>query len=440
MSEEGKKWTVNLGPRIAKPIVEALKELSYQHHYSTEKTGIIGVDERSWAFQTMFGGRREDVAQAQHALGEKYGWLITRENMDAILAEIKGLIETLKASAPCEDKRVTPEAHAATQALIQKQRDEQEQAQRKRTEARAAGMAQALYPWAKRDGSNYARGSSNLKRLLGIKFPGVAFSVRSDAFSMGNSIDVSWTDGPTAKQVEEISDLFCTSTTEQSGGDRINVPCSTGFTDWMGGGKYVHSQRNISEHIERAVGEAIAKRWGVEMPADLRKRFYVAAADKDLSDLIHMTLTETAIPANGVFIGFSDNEEDKAKVGNWAEYCLFKVPETSTVAVADVQAPNGTRVVHNTKLGGVEIWFAGKPSDEIMGQCRAAGFRLSRVGGWHWWHKYGAYAWAQAHKIAGVELPAENASLPKSEADAFDMQVEDNMAEAAGVGGVGYRD
>lgn len=35
-------------------------------------------------------------------------------------------------------------------------------------------------------------------------FPGIKFSVTSENFSMGNSVNVSWIDGPTEKEIEAV--------------------------------------------------------------------------------------------------------------------------------------------------------------------------------------------------------------------------------------------
>lgn len=43
-----------------------------------------------------------------------------------------------------------------------------------------------------------------IRKALKRAFPKVKFSVRSDSYSGGSSIDVSWTDGPTSDQVDEV--------------------------------------------------------------------------------------------------------------------------------------------------------------------------------------------------------------------------------------------
>lgn len=47
-----------------------------------------------------------------------------------------------------------------------------------------------------------------VRRALKEKFPEVKFSVRSDTYSGGASIRVRWTNGPTSKQVEAVTDIY----------------------------------------------------------------------------------------------------------------------------------------------------------------------------------------------------------------------------------------
>lgn len=52
--------------------------------------------------------------------------------------------------------------------------------------------------------SSHAAAAKAIRAELKAKFPGVAFRVRSESYSMGDSINISWTDGPTDKRVDEI--------------------------------------------------------------------------------------------------------------------------------------------------------------------------------------------------------------------------------------------
>lgn len=47
-----------------------------------------------------------------------------------------------------------------------------------------------------------------IRKALTKKFPTVKFSVVSSSYSMGASITVAWTDGPTSKEVDEVTGLY----------------------------------------------------------------------------------------------------------------------------------------------------------------------------------------------------------------------------------------
>lgn len=56
----------------------------------------------------------------------------------------------------------------------------------------------------KRVKSTHAAAAQAIRQDLKKAFPGVKFRVRSSSFSMGNSVDVDWTDGPTRSEVDRI--------------------------------------------------------------------------------------------------------------------------------------------------------------------------------------------------------------------------------------------
>lgn len=53
-----------------------------------------------------------------------------------------------------------------------------------------------------------AQCAAAIKSELKANFPTVKFSVRSESFSGGNAVDISWIDGPTDEQVREITDKY----------------------------------------------------------------------------------------------------------------------------------------------------------------------------------------------------------------------------------------
>lgn len=59
-----------------------------------------------------------------------------------------------------------------------------------------------------RELSQQAQAAKLIRKELKAAFPGIKFSVTSQGFSMGNCVDISWTDGPTEDEVHKISDKY----------------------------------------------------------------------------------------------------------------------------------------------------------------------------------------------------------------------------------------
>lgn len=55
-----------------------------------------------------------------------------------------------------------------------------------------------------KNGTDCTTAAANIRTELRASLPGVKFSVRSEKFSMGNAVRVSWTDGPRASEVRAI--------------------------------------------------------------------------------------------------------------------------------------------------------------------------------------------------------------------------------------------
>ncbi|ETW10894.1 hypothetical protein ATO8_19894 [Roseivivax marinus] len=150
--------------------------------------------------------------------------------------------------------------------------------------------------WAAKPGEPVSVGLTDTAKLirgaLKAKFPRTKFSVRTSRFSGGTSIDISWTDGPTAELVDSITGPFQsggfdgmidmafsvggwlypdgtaafreTSGTEGSAG---MVPAAAGEPGTDGaipvrfGGKYVHTRRETTlAHMQRTL-TSYAARW-----------------------------------------------------------------------------------------------------------------------------------------------------------------------------------
>lgn len=124
----------------------------------------------------------------------------------------------------------------------QHQQYQAKQAARKFT---ASQLAQA-FPYLVQ-GSGPVTAAKNIRIELKRAYPAVKFSVRTSKYSMGNSIDISWTDGPNSEQVEQITNKY------QGGSFDGMTDCynyeDSAWTDAFGEGKYIFCRRDYSDKM-----------------------------------------------------------------------------------------------------------------------------------------------------------------------------------------------
>lgn len=88
--------------------------------------------------------------------------------------------------------------------------------------------------------------AKKIRKALKDAFPGIKFSVRSEVFSMGDSVNVWWTDGPLSKDVNEVIHRFKSGSFD----GMQDMYQSTGY-EWEGdlyiGAKYIDGSRSLSD-------------------------------------------------------------------------------------------------------------------------------------------------------------------------------------------------
>jgi len=95
-----------------------------------------------------------------------------------------------------------------------------------------------------------AEGAKGLKAELKKRWPKVKFSVVSKTYSMGDSISVSWNNGPLMKEVERITckyeeGWFDGMTDSYNYEPTLIVDSADGKLKNLGGAKFVHTTRTI---------------------------------------------------------------------------------------------------------------------------------------------------------------------------------------------------
>ncbi len=104
--------------------------------------------------------------------------------------------------------------------------------------------------------------SKNMRIQLAEAFPGIKFSVKSSRYSGGDSINVSWIDGPCAKQVDEIIKLYSAGSFD--GMEDIYNYSRDAWTDAFGDAKYVFSQRSNSDKAIDSALRTIFAQYGFD--------------------------------------------------------------------------------------------------------------------------------------------------------------------------------
>lgn len=121
---------------------------------------------------------------------------------------------------------------------------------------RVAGL-QALNPHLT-PGTGATHAAKNIRIVLKASWPKVKFSVKTDHFANGNSVDVRWEDGPTTKAVDAAIGRFCSG--HFDGRDDSYRYSDDPWVDAFGGTKYLHTTRRYSEAgVRKAVDELLAK-------------------------------------------------------------------------------------------------------------------------------------------------------------------------------------
>lgn len=344
------KWTTTAGPRQTKQVEQAIKDLTWAGKTYTEVNGVVGGEEHRSTYMNLFGGGREDVSAKLQEIGERFGWSITIANHKEIIAACVEATAWAKSTIPEIDKRRTVEQVAESQKIWQENEEKNRlegEARKQRREALPAKYPHLLTIQANPKTSSHALGAKNLRLELARAFQGVKFSVKSDSFSGGDSIDVDWTDGPTTAEVKQVADRYMEGSFDGMT-DSYNYDSDRVFTDVFGGAKYVQEQRKASPDFIRRVA--------------LSMGYSEEAVSFDEWGNLKMT---------------AGYDEERRVMREVHETTDTTTPPASTTQ--DPPAPlEGVTVTENEEHDGVEIRFPAKPATEVLDSLKARGFRWSK--------------------------------------------------------------
>lgn len=396
----GKTISVKAKKDTAKSFSWKLGSLLSIESYRLELAGIRGVkhgvdQETSYVMMTIGGSEPLPDPDGYQADLAKF----TAEIPETLVDDKTGALglwyakanELFSKHVPVEDKRKTQE-EAEADAEELRQIDRERESKREiaaKEDAQAAEIIRSQYPYLttiKASGkSGHAGGAANLKAELAKAFPGVVFSVKSDSYSMGEAIRVSWTDGPTGDQVREITGKY------QTGGfdamQDLSYSTRTAFNDVFGGAKHVSTSRKESPEL---VIMAAKKELNIDLTADDLDQWGGIKRESTNAEMAHHI------------------REAVAKTAFYPDGTPEAAPGTPTAAPGSFT--NGSVTVRrNWDLNGVEILFTdGNPGIEVTTRVKYQGFRWNH----HeklWWAKYTDSKWAYALSLVGKEMVGTDA-------------------------------
>ena len=410
---DNEKWTaVNLGPRQAKAFNEAVSKFNWDAKTHKEIT-----DYGEHLVTPMFTGNLNPASgPLMKAIREKYSGIVSGDNVRALIADIQAA--TAKLAETREVKRTTPEERAERARIIAENEEEH-----RAEAARIAAMQTHMY--------SLAETSAAIKRVLGVLFPRTKFSVRSDSYSMGCSIDVCWTDGPRGDEVKAVLDIF-----ECCGFDGMqDLKTYNATPEWNGHrfdfhGDYVSGNRSVSASLLRAAAERFSRETGLPAPrviedgrhsyceqggASCGWNFYTHQADEypdgwlsrddsrynDAASVVdqiahHMSMEHSAIPFVTTWPDDSPEPVDSVRS------VVFRIllGEVSKPKPELHAIEGNAALTENDEKDVYEIRFPSKPEPSVLDRLKSNGWRWTRFGAC-WYHKRTPSALQLAQELTG---------------------------------------
>lgn len=231
------------------------------------------------------------------------------------------LDEPLATADEIRQRQAEADAETARRAEAERQRQADYAARKAQLQAEWGGKL--LGPDATRGGkrlSSHARGAENLRRQLTATFPGVKFRCRSESYSGGDSIDVTWTDGPTVEQVRKFSDRYAEGRFDGMA-DIYEDDRDNPWPELFGGAKYVGASRGYRAALELAVARLYARNHADfkdhgDTDEEMERRIHngaewVSPADGARRILAHHTIPLGATVAGLEYVRHDDPQRDQ---------------------------------------------------------------------------------------------------------------------------------
>ena len=270
-----------------------------------------------------------------------------------------------------------------------------------------------------------------VRAALAKNFPGVKFSVRSNEYAGGASIDVRWTLGPTAKEVDAIAGQY-----ESASFDGM-IDMETHYSHWLMpdgsariesgpgtegsrgvipaiepqprpegaelvqfGAHYVQCARKLTENYENEmkfreqVGMDMCVQQKVAYTGPYTVHLFGDGDTEQVDQHAWRLINQTSFKPGEEYAGVRYSTEEERNSEGWDPWAVFVIVKKSPVPEIDggilhpgtLNVNTGIKIRDNEVHKGIEIEFPGKPPALVINEMKANGWRWSHTGGF-WYNK-----------------------------------------------------
>jgi len=203
-----------------------------------------------------------------------------------------------------------------------------------------------------------------VKTKLSKHFVGYKFSVRSNSYSGGASIDVSWLDGPSPDEVESVVKQFEGATMDSSQDMKVSKIATYNGKQVRWGADFIFTIRSFSKEFMREMAIEVATKYGLDVP-EIKVDTYTVKGKTTERPYIEYTS----------LVAGTNNTLGELIYREMRERSLYSSPNKSVpIPVSQFNAI----VTENHEKGGIEIRFHTKPSADVINSLKVNRFHWSR--------------------------------------------------------------
>lgn len=208
--------------------------------------------------------------------------------------------------------------------------------------------------------SNHAGAAASIKAELKKQFPFTKFSVKSEGYSMGDSVRIYWTDGPQVDSVEKISSKY----QYGSFNGMEDIYEYTNNREDIPQAKYVFEDRTLSDELTELVKVELMK---IKHFTDEEIKSYRNNPTQEARQLLYKTDIPATSASLQVVINEDDNCNDRYKI-------VFEVEETK-----EVKDKVKTKI--EVPAGKIQIVDYSEKAFAVIGETKPLKDGLKELGG-----------------------------------------------------------